>query len=227
MLHDNQILDALLFIAVLAPSVILHEVAHGAVAFGLGDPTARRAGRLTLNPIKHVDPFGSLILPGMLALARQPVFGWAKPVPIDPSRFASPVGGMAVTAVAGPATNLAIAAVVGLLGPFADAGSSACVAGFRSGPFAGAFCMTSDSFVARLALALLIVNVALAIFNMLPIPPLDGSRLLPLILPENARIAFDRLSQYGFLILIVLLFVFEDSLSFLATWIATVIDVLT
>lgn len=208
MIHDNGVIDALLFIAVLAPSVILHEVAHGVVAALLGDPTARDAGRLTLNPAKHIDPFGSVILPAMLALAHQNVFGWAKPVPINPHRFAHPTRGMAMTALAGPGTNLALALAVGRFGPFEQVGSQIWV---------------PDSMWARIMFGLLVVNAALAVFNMLPIPPLDGSRLLPLALSDRGRIAYARLSQYGFLILILLLFVFDDSLRFLGAWILAII----
>ena len=209
MIHDNAFVDALLFIAILIPSVILHEVAHGWVASRLGDTTARDAGRLTLNPVKHIDPFGSVLLPAMLALARQNVFGWAKPVPVNPHRFERPVGGMAVTALAGPATNLIIAFAIGRLGPFVE--------------IEGQVFRTSDGLWADVLIGVLVVNAALAVFNMLPIPPLDGSRLLPLILPPGGRRIFYRVSQYGFIILIVLLFVFEDSLSFLGTVIGWVI----
>lgn len=209
MIHENGVIDALLLIAVLAPSIILHEVSHGAIAARLGDSTARDAGRLTLNPIKHIDPFGSIILPGMLALGGQNVFGWAKPVPINPNRFAHPTRGMALTALGGPATNLSIALLIGRLGPFGQDSR-------------GVF-MTSNALWARVLLGFLVVNVALAVFNMLPIPPLDGSRLLPLVLTEQGRIAYAKLSQYGFLILLLLLFVFEDSLQFLGDWIAALI----
>jgi Zn-dependent protease len=211
LLNENGLIDAILFIAVLAPSVILHEVAHGVVAARLGDSTARDAGRLTLNPAKHIDPFGSIILPAMLALARQNVFGWAKPVPVNPNRFAHPTRGMAVTALAGPGTNLALALVVGRVGPFEQAG--------------GLIFMTSDALWAQMLLGLLVVNAALAVFNMLPIPPLDGSRLLPLVLSDAGRLAYARVSQYGFLILVLLLFVFEDSLRFLGDWIGWIIKV--
>jgi Zn-dependent protease len=209
MIHDNAFVDALLFIAILIPSVILHEVAHGWVASRLGDPTARDAGRLTLNPVKHIDPFGSVLLPAMLALARQNVFGWAKPVPVNPNRFERPVGGMAVTALAGPATNLIIAFAIGRLGPFVE--------------IEGQVFRTSDGLWADVLIGVLVVNAALAVFNMLPIPPLDGSRLVPLVLPPKGRRIFNQVSQYGFIILIVLLFVFEDSLSFLGTVIGWVI----
>lgn len=209
MLHENGVIDAMLFIAVLAPSVILHEVSHGLVAARLGDSTARAAGRLTLNPIKHIDPFGSVILPAMLALGGQDVFGWAKPVPVNPNRFAHPTRGMAATALAGPATNLSLALIVGRLGPFEQVGELVYI--------------TSDALWARILLGLLIVNAALAIFNMLPIPPLDGSRLLPLVLSDRGRLAYARVSQYGFFVLFALLFVFRGSLRFLGSWIAGVI----
>lgn len=205
MIHDNGVVDALLFILILIPSVILHEVAHGWVAHRLGDPTARDAGRLTLNPIPHIDPFGSVLLPAMLALARQNVFGWAKPVPVNPARFQRPVEGMAITALAGPGTNLLLALVVARLGPFEDHGSF--------------LVLTSDALWADILFGFLVVNVALAVFNMLPIPPLDGSRLVPLVLPPEGRRLFAQISQYGFLILVLLLFVFEGALSFLGSWI--------
>jgi Zn-dependent protease len=202
MLHENAAVDVVLFILVLLPSVILHEIAHGAVALRLGDTTARDAGRLTLNPASHIDPFGSVILPTMLALAGRNVFGWAKPVPVQPAGFANPATGMALTALAGPATNVAMALLVGKLGPFRQVD--------------GIIFLTSDTLVSRFLLGLLIVNAALAVFNLLPIPPLDGSRLVPLLLNSEGRILFDRVSQYGFLILIALLFVFPGSLRFLA-----------
>jgi len=208
-LHDNGIVDALLFVAILIPSVVFHEVAHGVVAFRLGDRTARDAGRLTLNPLKHIDPFGSVILPAMLAVAGQNVFGWAKPVPVNPSGFTRPIEGMALAALAGPATNLTLAFIVGRLGPFTQIGSTIYV--------------ESDGLPARILLGFLVVNAALAVFNMLPIPPLDGSRLLPLMLPAAGRRLYARVAPFGFFVLIALVFVFEDSLSFLSSWIAWVL----
>ena len=208
-IHDNAALNVVFFIAVLIPSIILHEVAHGWVAKRYGDDTARRLGRLTLNPVSHIDPVGSVLLPTFLALAGQNVFGWAKPVPVNPAAFRRPREHMAIVSLAGPATNLAIAFVVGRLGPFIDVG--------------GAVRITASGLLPRLLGALLVVNASLAVFNMLPIPPLDGSRLVPLILPESARILFDKISQYGFLILFLLLFVFEGSLSFLGDVIAGVV----
>jgi len=204
-LHETPLIDALLFILLLIPSVILHEVAHGFVAFRLGDTTARDAGRLTLNPIRHVDPVGSLLVPGMLAVAGQNVFGWAKPVPVNPSGFARPIEGMALTALAGPATNLLLSFAVGLVGPFHQLGNT--------------IYLENDGLAARMLLGFVVVNAALAVFNMLPIPPLDGSRLLPLVLPPAGRRWFARVAPYGFFILIALIFIFEGALSFLSDWI--------
>lgn len=191
MIVENGFLDALLFIALLIPSVILHEVAHGAVALRLGDHTAEQAGRLTLNPAPHIDPFGSVILPGLLALSGGTVFGWAKPVPVVPRHFRNPVGGMAVVGLAGPATNFLLALVTGrvVLEAWQPTGT-----------------------LLRLLLFFALLNVVLAVFNMLPIPPLDGSRLLPLVLPPEGRKLYARIEPFGILIIIVLVFVIDDGL---------------
>ena len=218
MIHDNGVIDLVLVLAVLIPSIILHEVAHGAVADRLGDTTARDAGRLTLNPIRHIDPFGSLLLPSMLALAGQNVFGWAKPVPVQPARFRNPTSGMALVGFAGPLTNVAIAAIAGTIGPFVDVRSGASLQDVELVSRLG-IGITTDALWGRMLFGLLIINLALAVFNMLPIPPLDGSRLIPLILPPKGRLLFSRASQYGMLVIILLVFVFEDSLA----WISDVI----
>lgn len=210
-LHDQALLDALLFVLILIPSVVIHEVAHGFVADRLGDHTARLAGRLTLNPLRHVDPVGSLLVPAMLAAAGQPVFGWAKPVPVNPSGFGRPVEGMAVAALAGPAANLALAFVVGVLGPYHHVGSI--------------LVLEDSGLASRLLLGFVIVNAALAVFNMLPIPPLDGSRLLPLVLPPAGRRLYARVAPYGFFVLIALVFVFDGALSFLDDWIRWLVRV--
>ena len=212
MIHDNRLLDVVLLLAVLAPSVILHEVAHGWIAERFGDPTARDAGRITLNPIRHVDPIGSLLFPAILALARQNVWGWAKPVPVNPAYFRRPTETMALVALAGPATNLLLASAAGRLGPFDEIG--------------GIFYKTSSGLWVDVLWAFAVVNVALAIFNMLPIPPLDGSRLLPLVLPERGKEIYHQVSQYGFLILFALIFVFEGALSFIGDGISAVLRVL-
>jgi Zn-dependent protease len=198
LIHENGIVDVVLFLTILIPSVIVHEVAHGLVALRLGDTTARDQGRLTLNPVPHIDPFGSVIVPGILALSGANVWGWAKPVPVVPQRFKRPTEGMAITALAGPATNLLLAAIVARIGPFVQVGD-------RIG-------VTQNGLWARYVFFIMFVNVALAVFNMLPIPPLDGSRLLPLVLSDRGRAVYHRISEYGFLILLAIVLIFDELL---------------
>ena len=191
MIFSNDLLNAVAFIALLVPSIIFHEVAHGYVAARLGDPTARQAGRLTLNPIPHIDPFGSVLLPGLLALSGATVFGWARPVPIAPWFFRNPTTGMALTAIAGPGTNLLLAVVTGrVLLEVVDIHGTAL----------------------RAVVVFGLLNAVLAVFNMLPIPPLDGSRLLPLILNAEARQVYARFENYGMLLIFALVFLWRDGL---------------
>ncbi len=180
-------------LVVLIFSVMIHEIAHGFVAERLGDPTARRAGRLTLNPVSHIDPFGSIILPLLLAIPAlfgQPaiIFGWAKPVPYNPDNLKNPKRGSGIIAIAGPLSNLAVAAVFGAF--------------LRFLPLA--------SYPALIPLFALIVyiNILLAIFNLVPIPPLDGSKVLFAILPASrGTMEFQNwLERYG--MMLVLLFIF-------------------
>ena len=175
---------------------MVHEVSHGFVADRLGDPTARNAGRLTANPIRHIDPFGSVLLPAMLALANGPLFGWAKPVPVNPGRFTNPTAHMAITAVAGPASNVLLAAVLGRL-----------------------VYTSLDGIPREIVFWFIALNLFLAVFNMLPIPPLDGSRLLPLVLSEGGRRRYRQFEQFGFIILFALLFFLEGSLDFMTDWV--------
>lgn len=198
---DNSFIEAAVLILILIPSIIVHEVSHGFVADRLGDQTARNAGRLTLNPLPHIDPFGSLLLPGMLALAGAPVFGWAKPVPVQPANFKNPTQHMAITAAAGPASNILLAALLARL-----------VYPLLSG------------IPEEIALWFIFLNLLLAVFNMLPIPPLDGSRLLPLVLPERGRQLYRQFEQFGFLALFALLFIFDGALDFMSDWALELLD---
>ncbi len=190
--------EAVIFFGCLVVAVILHEVSHGIVAYWLGDDTAKRAGRLTLNPVHHIDPFGSIVLPAMGALAGLPVFGYAKPVPINPAQLRHPRRDMVFVSLAGPITNLSLMAVAAL-------GARAIYAGGGSLP--GAIDASSTSYLAlQIVFAFALVNLLLGLFNLLPIPPLDGSALLERMLPEAWLDTWYRIRPYGFVILLVLVF---------------------
>jgi Zn-dependent protease len=167
-------------------AVVIHECAHAFVAYKLGDPTAKRMGRLTLNPIAHIDPFGTVVLPILLILMNAPVlFGWAKPVPINFANLHNPKRDMIWVGLAGPASNLLFAFIASLL----------LKAGLKSIPVA-AFVLES----------MMVLNVVLAVFNLIPLPPLDGSRVLVGLLPMPFAMFVIRIERYGFLILFTLLY---------------------
>lgn len=193
---NNTLIQAAALIVPPVLAIVFHEVAHGWVANLLGDPTAAERRRLTLNPIRHVDPIGTVVLPGMLALAHLPVFGWAKPVPVDPRRMRNPRRDMMLVAFAGPATNL-IMALVGavLLGLLVRAHANV----EHPSGLAG--------FVALNLVNFLMINVFLALFNLLPIPPFDGSHIAEGLLPLRMAQAYARLRKLGFMLVLVLLVV--------------------
>jgi len=175
-------------------AIIMHEIMHGVVALRLGDDTALRAGRLTLNPISHVDLFGTIILPFGLYLFGLPVLGYAKPVPVDFRVLRGGRTGMLKVAVAGPLTNFVLAIVSGLI--------------LRVMPalMHGSLGATVVLPLARMLQASVIVNVELGVFNLFPVLPLDGGRVLFSILPITAARAYARTERYGFLILLLLLY---------------------
>ena len=181
----------LLSIPVLLFAVIIHEVSHGWVAEKLGDPTARYAGRLTLNPIPHIDLFGSVLLPAMLLISGSPfLFGYAKPVPVNPYNLRNPKRDMMWVGLSGPASNLATALCCGIL--FRLFFRPELIGGFRI-------------IIALFAIGVYI-SLILAFFNMIPIPPLDGSRVLMYFLPPEYQQAYQNLERYGILIVLGLLF---------------------
>ena len=174
-------------------AITVHEVAHGWVAWKRGDPTAMLMGRLTLNPIKHIDPFGTILLPAILLLLHSPfLFGYAKPVPVNFDGLKDPKRDMVLVAIAGPAANLLMAFFWTLVL-------------WLGGHLPGALAYL-DEPMQLMGKAGIMINVILIIFNLIPIPPLDGGRVAVGLLPPSASIALSRIEPYGFIILIVLLF---------------------
>src|SRR3989344_4024934 len=185
-------------LVILIVSIVLHEVAHGHAANMLGDPTARMAGRLTLNPLKHLDPMGSVIIPLVLALAHSPIFfGYAKPVPYNPYNLRGKYGEN-IVAAAGPLTNLALALFAGVIIRIASA--------------IGA----DPAFIEVMSLAVYI-NIFLALFNLIPVPPLDGSKVITALLPQSLALAYDRLRErveaygmlFGFGLVLLIFYLFQ------------------
>ena len=186
-------------------AITLHEAAHGWAASKLGDPTARLMGRVTLNPLPHIDVFGTLILPAMLLVMKAPfLFGYAKPVPVNFSRLNNPRRDMALVALAGPASNLLLATLAALLFHVVELAPSAA----------------EDWLVENLR-NLFLLNLVLAVFNMLPIPPLDGGRVLVSLLPDALAWRVAKLERAGLLLVILLLF----GLPFLAAQLEVTLDV--
>jgi Zn-dependent protease len=188
----------LVFFGCLFAAIILHEISHGVVALFFGDDTAKKAGRLTLNPIPHIDPFGSIILPAMLTLAGFGAFGWAKPVPVNPSKLRHSRRDMVYVGLAGPVTNFVLMAAAAL-GARAAYQSMHPVASF----------MADMPLVIQVLYWFAYANLLLGLFNLLPIPPLDGSSLVERFLPEVWLQNWYRYRQYGFLVLFALVFWFD------------------
>jgi Zn-dependent protease len=186
------------FLAVLVPSVILHEVAHGVVALRFGDDTAKQAGRLTLNPVPHIDPFGTLILPALLAFFAGAAFGYAKPVPVRPGRMRRPRDHGLLVSLAGPATNIVLAVLAALVlrGLLPDGNAVAI------------------DLLARFGL----INVILAVFNLLPIPPLDGSAIVERVLPRRLLPQWRTIRQYSMPVLLLIVLLLPGALGGVFGW---------
>lgn len=181
-------------VLVLVFSVVFHEVAHGWVAWKLGDPTAREQGRLTLNPLPHVDPVGSVIVPLLLSFTSSFMLGWAKPVPVHPGRLRHPWNDYPKVAAAGPASNLLLALIAAVLLGLTAAAAGRLPVGHAAAP--------ATEFLALVWKAGIGINVALAVFNLIPLPPLDGSWILTRFLPESLRGGYESLRNYGMLVVV-------------------------
>ncbi|MDL2352798.1 MAG: site-2 protease family protein [Pseudomonadota bacterium] len=193
---SDTIIQAAALILPLIFAIVFHEVAHGLMARTLGDPTAEEQGRLSLNPIKHVDPVGTVFLPGLLALFHLPVFGWAKPVPVVASRLRHPRRDMMLVGAAGPGSNLIMAAIAAVA-----LGLAVGRAGELQDPttLLGFFQLNLFNFIS--------INVFLALFNLLPIPPFDGSHIVEGLLPERMAQGYAKFRTVGMLIPIFLIIV--------------------
>jgi len=193
-MDSNIIYQIAVWLVPLVIAIVFHEVAHGLVAKRLGDPTARDKGRLTLNPIRHVDPFGTVILPMLLAISHAPVFGWAKPVPVNYSRLKNPRRDMVLVALAGPGMNLLLA----LLGTVLLAGTLFFTDGAGT---------VASAIVAANALNFVLINIFLAVFNLLPVPPFDGGHVVEGLLPPPLALRFRKIGRYSLLVFVLLLLV--------------------
>jgi len=187
-------IDIIFYIVILLFSIVIHEVSHGFMAEYFGDNTARNAGRLTLNPIKHIDPIGSIVLPAILVLSHAPVFfGWAKPVPYNPNNLRNIKWGTFWVAAAGIIANIFIAIIFGII--------------IR---LASSFSLPENFYF--IASSIVIMNLALALFNLVPIPPLDGSKILFSLLPNSFYPLIVFLEQYALILLLIFILFFVDYL---------------
>jgi Zn-dependent protease len=190
---DNIVFRVATWLIPLVFAIVLHEISHGWVANAFGDPTAKRLGRLSPNPIRHVDPFGTVALPLLLAVTGAPVFGWAKPVPVVAARMRNPRLHMMLVALAGPGMNLLLALL-------------AVIALAVALPLAKSPSLAGQFLIANLV-NFLVINVFLALFNLLPVPPFDGGHVVEGLLPRPMAKRYAKLGRFGFPVLIILLVV--------------------
>jgi len=191
---NETIALAIILIPCLVVAIVFHEVAHGWVANLLGDPTAKEQRRLSLNPIRHVDPIGTVVLPGFLALTGAPVFGWAKPVPVNFRRLKNPRTGMMAVAAAGPGTNFVLALIGAILLGLLARGLTA-----EPGPGLAMILMGLNYFI--------LINLFLGLFNLIPLPPFDGSHIVEGLLPRNLAMQYRKLRPFGLILLFTLLLI--------------------
>jgi Zn-dependent protease len=193
-MSPNTLFQIATWLIPLIIAIVFHEVSHGLVARRLGDPTAEERGRLSLNPIRHIDPFGTVILPLILAITHAPIFGWAKPVPVNYRRLRRPRRDMVLVALAGPGMNVLLA----LLGAVVLGATLS----FSSNPDS-----LGAMLIAANALNFVLINLFLAVFNLLPIPPFDGGHVVQGLLPPPLAASFAKIGRYALLVLVLLLLV--------------------
>jgi len=193
-MNGNIVYQIAVWLVPLIIAIVFHEVAHGLVARRLGDPTAESKGRLTVNPFRHVDPFGTVVLPMLLAISHAPVFGWAKPVPVNYARLRNPRRDMVLVALAGPAMNLLLA----LVGTALLAATIMVSDGAQGG---------AAAIVAANALNFVLINIFLAVFNLLPVPPFDGGHVVEGLLPRPLAASFRKIGRYSLFVFVILLLV--------------------
>lgn len=193
-MDSNLVYQIAIWLVPLIIAIVFHEVAHGLVARQLGDPTAEMKRRLTLNPIRHIDPFGTIILPMILAISHAPVFGWARPVPVNYRRLRNPRRDMVLVALAGPGMNFLLA----LIGTAILAATVSMSEGAHEG---------LPALVAANALNFVLINLFLAVFNLIPLPPFDGGHVVEGLLPRRLARSFRRIGRYSLLVFVVLLLV--------------------
>ena len=191
-----DVLKIVIVLIIAIASVILHELSHGLVAYWLGDHTAKDAGRLTFNPIKHIDPYMSILVPVVLYIIGAPVFGGAKPVPVNYRNLKWNEWGMALVALAGPFTNFLLAFIF-----------------FLIGHFSGLFSLSSGNIGSFIIVETVYINLGFMIFNLIPIPPLDGSRVLYAIAPDGFRNILANLERYGIIIVYMMILLFGNLFS--------------
>jgi len=204
LLSTHKISSAnIIYFCVLVPSIILHELSHGVVALAFGDDTAKRAGRLTLNPIKHVDPVGTLLVPAVLSLSGIGAYGWAKPVPVSTNRLRSPRNHTVIVALVGPITNFALAALMGLI--------YVKVTPLTNRLDGGLGLVSQIFFLAGVA------NIVLGVFNCIPCPPLDGASVLERFLPSRMLPQYYNLQPFLMFLPLILILLFRNQWSELIT----------
>lgn len=205
--HKFSTFEVLFYVS-LVPSVILHEVSHGAVALAFGDDTAKRAGRLTLNPIKHIDPFGTIILPILLLLSTGAAFMYAKPVPVNVSRLRNSRNSSVVVSLVGPAVNIALAVLLGF-----------AFKSFVAGPFSRVNAINGTGPIwAQFLFVAGYANVILAAFNLIPLPPLDGSAVLERVLPRSMLPGYYRIRPFTIFLPLALIILDQNAFSSAFNW---------